>query len=357
MVTITFDEAGNTGADLLNKEQPIFSLASSNYTKDEANNLLDIFNRNQGQEIKFKNLRRRKNNHDRLLEFITRISAEKNRNVATIYHKEYVTVTQIVDIIIEWVMYHEGIDIYINGGNIALSNIHHHCINNLCNENISLGIKRSFIEMIRDKKTENIEKFYYYIWQAHGTCIDVNYKDFLEPIIQSEKYISDILEKVNNNFIDPAISSFAVHCSTWTDRLPEKFKIIHDNSKPVFQKKEYLENLMSTEIPHEKIGYDRRKFSFPYNATGIEFADSKDDPRLQVVDIIASCIATWGKGYIDEKYQNELWYKINNSSIEDIVVVKVWPHSSVTPEELGCESSSGTNPLDVMAMYLKNHEK
>jgi hypothetical protein len=33
--------------------------------------------------------------------------------------------------------------------------------------------------------------------------------------------------------------------------------------------------------------------------------------------------------------------------------VKIWPTESVTPEELGCESSSGVNPLDIMAAYLQ----
>lgn len=113
---------------------------------------------------------------------------------------------------------------------------------------------------------------------------------------------------------------------------------------------------MDTTSSSSKIGYDRRKFSFPYNATGIQFSDSRDDPRLQVVDIIASCVSAWAKGVADETKQDKFWLKINDSQVYNVVFQGIWPSDLVTPKELGCDSSSGTNSLDMMANYMKTKQ-
>lgn len=180
MIDITFDESGNTGADLLNKEQPVFILASSNYTVEEAERLLTIFEQKQGQEVKFKNIKRRENNHKKIIDFMSQIATDKEKNIVTIYHKEFVLITHIVDPIIESEMHDRGIDIYKKGLNIALSNIHYKSINNLCSKKVSDGFKKSFTDMVRDQKKENIEKFYYYLWQVHGTCTEVKYRQVFD---------------------------------------------------------------------------------------------------------------------------------------------------------------------------------
>ena len=53
--TISFDESGNTGTDLLNEKQTYFVLASTDFTIDEANSLLRPFwSQNSSQEeVKF----------------------------------------------------------------------------------------------------------------------------------------------------------------------------------------------------------------------------------------------------------------------------------------------------------------
>ena len=55
--TIYFDESGYTGYDLLNSDQPIFSVASSDIDDGEAHAILrDSFPNYQGAEFKFSRL-------------------------------------------------------------------------------------------------------------------------------------------------------------------------------------------------------------------------------------------------------------------------------------------------------------
>jgi hypothetical protein len=69
--TIYFDEAGNTGAHLLDPEQPVFTLASVDLSLDECRSLLDLVSTPQAKEAKFTSLRKSSAGRDRLLKFIT----------------------------------------------------------------------------------------------------------------------------------------------------------------------------------------------------------------------------------------------------------------------------------------------
>lgn len=65
---IYFDEAGNTGSNLLDPEQPFFVLASTNFSDDEVNELVNIFETNS-EELHFLNLRKSPKHQAKLLEF------------------------------------------------------------------------------------------------------------------------------------------------------------------------------------------------------------------------------------------------------------------------------------------------
>ncbi|NJL08803.1 MAG: hypothetical protein HC900_11540 [Methylacidiphilales bacterium] len=61
MTTIYFDEAGFTGEDLLDEDQPIFAQSSNNFCPKEADEIIaHIFGRTNATELKHTNLSRRR---------------------------------------------------------------------------------------------------------------------------------------------------------------------------------------------------------------------------------------------------------------------------------------------------------
>ena len=53
---IAFDESGNTGQDLINPRQPIFSLASVYLSDVETEEAIEFLTAHTGKELKFSNL-------------------------------------------------------------------------------------------------------------------------------------------------------------------------------------------------------------------------------------------------------------------------------------------------------------
>jgi len=116
METIYFDEAGNTGQDLLNKEQNVFVLASVHFNEKELRVFQEIFKSHN--EIHFKKLKETKFGRERILEFINHNLISEDRIICSVSNKEYVVVAQIVDLLIETVYHERGIDIYQFGENL-----------------------------------------------------------------------------------------------------------------------------------------------------------------------------------------------------------------------------------------------
>ena len=356
-MTIVFDESGNTGGTgLLDKDQPVFVLASCNYTEKEAENLLkeNIFT-HQTTEAKFKNLKKNNAGQERIINFLSEIVQSPNKVKVVSYHKQYMVVTKIVDMLVEELARKDGIDLYKKGMNIAMSNIFFYCTPVFCGEDRTLKMHQSFVDMVKKQDDASINNFYYAAWQVYSASIDEQHQSALAPILATEPMIRDILQGLNSNSLDPAIPCFFNLCAVWGQELNEDFDVLHDDSKSIFQEKETLEACMSKDIPQALIGYDIRKIQFPLRANGIHFADSKKDYRLQVADLLAGSFAYWAKGIANDCREDSFWKKLNKLNLKKFETLSVWP---VDPADISslkkyADDGSGVNAVDYMSSHIK----
>lgn len=173
------DEAGNTGAALLDKAQPVFVLSSLDYSDQEATELLACVESSQGAEAKFTSLKKSERSKKKLIEFFTQSQLTPRRVKTTVFHKHYMVVTKAVDIIVETLAHEDGIDLYEHAGNIALANLHFFATPVYCGRERFDQFLESFVAMVRNKDKASIDKFFYWAWQLHGLCINEEYRSML----------------------------------------------------------------------------------------------------------------------------------------------------------------------------------
>ena len=172
MRLVAFDESGNTGADLLNQQQRVFVLASSNLTIQESEDLLSLVQTHQAPEAKFSKLRKSNAGKCRVIQFLQRAGTLKDRIKTSFFHKEYMVVTKIVDLIIETMAYRDGIDLYKDGANIATANMHFYCMPTFCGKERVRAMYESFVDMVREQTESSIDNFFFAMWQLYGASID-----------------------------------------------------------------------------------------------------------------------------------------------------------------------------------------
>lgn len=357
-MTIAFDESGNTGGTgLLDENQPVFVLASCNYTEKDAENLLkeNVYT-HQTTEAKFANLKKNKAGQARVIGFLEEIVKSPNKIKIAIYHKRYMVVTKIVDMLVEELAHKNGRDLYKHGENIAMSNLFFHCTPGYCGKERTGNMYQAFVDMIKKQDNASIRNFYYAAWQVHSASIDEQFQSaLLAPILATEPMIKDILQGLNSNSLDPAIPSFFTLCAAWGQDLNEHFDVLHDASKPISQEKGGLEACMSKDIPQATIGYDIRKIGFPLRANGIIFADSKKDYRLQVADLLAGGFAYWAKGLANDCREDDFWKKLNELNLDQFTSLSVWPVDpvNISSIEKYTDDGSGMNAIDYMSKHVK----
>ena len=354
---IAFDESGNTGADLLNPQQPVFSLASVAISRVEADELLDTIRTPQTKELKYSRLKRNSAGRGRILSLLSSSKLTKKNARMTFFHKRFMVVTKVVDILVETLAHEDGIDLYKDGANIALSHLHFYCMPAFCGEGRTKTFLRRFVDMIRRRTPETIQQFYRAARALYEHSSDREYAESLAPILLSERMIPFILANNDKNSLDPAIPAFVQHCAFWGEHFGTEFDLVHDDSKPIFQEKKMLEDLMSRGEEEQMIGYDRRKFIFPLRAKGIHFGRSEHDPRLQVADLLASAGAHWMSGFVSPSGDQDFLLQMKSSDIARFALDAVWPTPDISPKELGTQYEGGVNAAEAMAEFLAKHRR
>jgi len=355
MPSVYLDESGNTGANLLDIEQPIFSLSSNIYSDEQAAELLSKLGSQQGEaEIKFSSLKRSRAGRARLVDFFRSELLIGDYVKTSIFHKDFMIVTKIVDMLFENFAHANGVDLYKDGANIAMSNMLYICLPNSCSEDTLKSFKESFITMVRVRSEESIEGFYNSASELH----EARTSDLLvDELLIIKNYPRDLLDLALTNDasynLDPAIPALFMHCHEWGMAIGE-FDVIHDASKPIANSIDFFNRFMDDQQETVVAGYDRRTFELPLKASGISFADSRAVSQVQVSDIIAGATVYCAKSKISQE-ENELTRVLDILFEEsNILLSPIWPTTAITPDDLGTNIGGGSNPAAATAEFLRS---
>lgn len=354
---IAFDESGNTGQDLLNPGQPIFSLASVYLSATETEEAVGILSAHTGQELKFSNLIRSAAGRRRVLSFLQSPCANSDKVKAYVVHKRYMIVGKIVDLLIEPLAHRDGLNLYEQGCNIAMTNLYYTCLPTVCGEDEFNDFLGKFVEMIRRKDECSITAFYQSCQRMYRSAKLPEFKKDLVVIHKSIEIIDEILQASDASQLDPSVTSFVEHCATWGSSLGRDFDVIYDESKPIRQKQTLLSLLMAKDEPEVQVGYDYRKMVLPLKATGIKFGDSKEVKQLQVADVVAGATAYWARGFTGGIADKDFCEKLESLGIRSLVTGCLWPSADVTPKELGTEEVGGVDLIGFMTQLISRQER
>jgi hypothetical protein len=355
MPEVAFDEAGNTGADLVNSEQPVFSLASVTLSYAEAERLLSNIRTSQTGEIKFSRLKRSASGLRRVKEVLADPILTSENVVFSMYHKRFMIAAKIVDLLIEPMAHRSNMDLHKGGLSFSYSNMLYYALPAYLGPPKVDDLFAAFVSMFRLRTVESVSKFYDIVRGLfHG--LEAEIAPLIAPVLLSEQIIGEILADNGSLSLDPAIPAFFQQCAVWGERFRGPFKLVHDESKPIFQDRETLESFMAPEEEGQKIGYDSRVFVFPIRAEGIRFARSQDDPRLQIADLVASASVSWAMGHGASGTQSSLAQELESSGISRFLIGGVWPSREIFPADLDVVTDDGVNPVSHMVEFLRKNK-
>lgn len=355
MPHIYFDESGNTGSNLLDFDQPIFTLASCQYSDKEAQGLLELVDSNSIHEIHFKRLKRRKSGQDGIIRLMSSNLISRDRIEINIFHKEFMITTKIVDILIEHMMYVRGEDLYLNGQNIALSNMLYYCLGAFCDQSLLRVMYISFIKMIKEQTQDSIESFYGSVRSLIPGLKHKSFEKDINRILATRDYINDALDGVDKFALDPSIPALFSHCVRWGRNYPKGFHIVHDDSHAIEKQRLLFAKFMDWTQDDIELGYDRRKYNLPLKGKSLKFSNSASHYQLQVADVIASSFSYWAAGVNRGETEDYLFLELNKLNLDRFIGHnKIWPTTDISPEDLGTVHDGGISAADHTPYFLMN---
>ena len=352
MPTIYCDEAGNSGANLLDPEQPVFVLASNDFSAPEAAHLLEHVRSAQGAEPKFSRLKRTSDGVRGLIRFLSDPILRPDRVVTDVFHKRFMVVAKLVDLIEETLVHEVGGDLYERGANIAMANMLFFCMPAFCGEDVTSRFLEAFVALVRERTPERAKAFYSAGRALRDSSKSETLKGQLQLITEESLLDTWFTDAIDSSSLDPAVPALFQHLVTWGQRKQSAFDVIHDRSKPVLASQSDFEEMMAAAGDQIRtIGTDRRKIEFPLRAQTLVQADSRDHPQLQVADLCAGLTNHMNMCLVDGSF-DELGEAAHALGCVEWSVGAVSPEPKVTPEALGTADAKGSNSIQAMSWYL-----
>ncbi|KAA3615250.1 MAG: DUF3800 domain-containing protein [Calditrichaeota bacterium] len=335
MKTIFLDESGYTGEDLLNTHQPFFVLASLDVSEVECNAYKKhYFSKVKSKELKYSSLKKYKNQQDMIIDFLSSFLKKKDNYQICIAHKKYVLIQKLVDFLIEPFVHEMGEDLYLNGQNIALSNL-------LYSSLPAFGGKIYFDELlikfqifIREQTILNYEKLFSLINQVSDNN-DLN--EILDLIRPSYEIIGHrLLELIPPNSLDLSFTFGLTTMAKWRNGSADDIVLIHDQTSNMSKQIVEWKALMSGNLEEQTLGWDKRTLNLPINISETKFCNSESWTGLQIADILAGASAHSAKWQISKnKSKDDFGEKVFEIFKDVNLSLSLLPSNKVTPEELG----------------------
>lgn len=351
---VFFDEAGNTGSNITNSDQPYFVLSSVSFTDEELAQLqkeLAI-----DRELHFKKIKKMKQGQEVVRRLLSHPLFDENHVTFQIVDKTFAIYAYMVDMLIEpFFKYRLNENLYRERFNVKIANCLYSFAENASKRDTIINayvqdLKKGFESMMRHQSKEAIDDFYETVNILCSMTSD-GFQDILSWMLPSQDMQEMVLTEDKKYCLDITFSSLLVLTDHWHKKLDSKIDIITDNSKQLYANRDLINHLIAIE-GYQSVGYDTRKATFPPQINNFSFVDSKTNFGVQIADLVASMVAfsyTSAKGL--EKFQEE----IKNSKLLQIPCYPLMPASTeYLLQEV--DTSNDSDPVDFIVEKLSGKE-
>ncbi|MCX5130017.1 DUF3800 domain-containing protein [Streptomyces sp. NBC_00347] len=285
------DESANSGQNLLDPHQPVFTVAGVHLPADLAASIVDEV---RGQlpsnlrEPKYTSLAGSSRGRKSLMNAFSRLP--KGSVQTYLVHKRFMVMTKMVDVIVEPMAHRDGYNLYEGKESLALADLLHLGGPVLGDADAYDRMLHAFVDWVRQKATT--DELYAAVAALKSSVRDRRFAEWVEVLEYcrpvADETAAEVASEGHRDELDPAIPSLYCLATTFGQTLG-KFRLVYDASKVVDRNTTRLHTVHLFPDPARP-----GEFMNPLMGA-IEFADSKDHPQLQVADWAAGATRQWAQ--------------------------------------------------------------
>jgi hypothetical protein len=351
---ISCDEAGFTGNNLLNPDQPFFSYASHDLSFDEAHALIRQVRAKhpvQMPELKASKLLKSKRGRELICDVLDAMSG---RYIVTLYDKRYSLAAKLFEYIYEPVLQSNNVLFY--------------------RHNVHRFVAMYFFLLMRDKSIERLA----HEFEAFMRSLDPgDAPNLLGARSGANPLIGQILRFVrgynvviarearelgrlesDNWILDLTGAAVSSHLAAW-GQLHPLIEVVCDESKPLKALTGLHDAMVNRpEVVHVEVFGRRRALTWNMSKP-LAFAPSADHAGIQLADLIAGVTAAipGGRSELTELGQRLERHLHHDCVLPDFGILDLngdeAPVSWLVLEELATRADRGDDPLDGMELFFE----
>lgn len=347
---VYFDEAGNTGSNITNGDQPYFVLSSVCFTDEELAQIQkDVA---FDEELHFVRIKSMWDGRGAIRRVLAHPLFDENHVTFHIVDKTFATYAFIVDMLIEpFMKFRLGENLYKGRSNVIMANCLYTFAEKASEKDETIktyvqDLKKDFENMMRQQTQESIESFYETVNILYSMTSD-GFQDILSWMLPSQDMLDMVLTEDKKYCLDITLSSLLVLTDHWHRKYGSKIDVITDDSKQLYAQRDLINKLIAIS-GYQSVGYDTRKSTFPPQINQLSFANSAKNYGVQIADLVASIVAfayTGTKGL--EKFQEEM----KKSKLFQMPCYPLMPASAEYLSQT-VDTSNDSDPLDFIVDKL-----
>lgn len=349
--TIYFDESGFTGYNLLDKDQPVFTVASTDVDEATAEAILrQSFPRYRGAEFKFTNIWR-SGAREGLVNFGTRIGGLSDRVFVWMMDKRFAVLTKMVDLLIEPYVTAGGYDFYSDGFCWKYANYIHYGLTEFHPAEVMDRLLADYQAFSRAPSREALDSL--------RSQLGVMARSIGKPgqlFVEQMETGASLFERFHSledykSTSELQLTSMLALVGRWRQRHHEDFRVVHDASANFFRRREMWDRITNSGVPGQIFPIGDGSFvEFPLRVVSTAGVNSAACFSIQLVDVVAGLASK----YFDPRIEGEekaLFDRALAAGLGELTFNGVRP-APVFPDQIPPKKLSGPDAVDKMTSII-----
>ncbi len=335
--TIYLDECGYTGVDLLDASQPVFVIASHDFTEAEALSLASShFADVQAAELKHRGLGRRLSGQRAVAAFLTEIARQRPRVKFSLVHKRFSVVVKLVDFVVETAFMDSGVDLSVSGEEVALAHALYFALAS-CGEPYSNNVLRAAQTFFRSPTPRNRLALRQALALRSG-------RREIDGLLDSVRWSLDVLPRnafddLPRDVLDMQATTTLMTVFAWRRTHGPGFRLVHDSSGNLAKIWDVVSETLSGDCPAATVARGSFVVEYPIGLERTDFVRSEDSIQVQLADVLAGAMARWTRWFAGDQSPSDSYGRLLHESFfarffngQDDFDYILWPTPETLPE-------------------------
>ena len=291
MKSVYFDESGQTGVNLFDRDQPFFTIGSTDIEPGEAAEIIAAcFPRHTGDELKSKRLFKQPSNQPGLIAFAREIGKRPNSFCGSQIDKRFAIVGKMVDNIVEPLLHSRGYDFYADGYARRFANTMTAVFADIADQASVDALLEAYNVFARKPAAETLKQLQAAFDGLRG--IPEKARDYIRLMETGAKHFDELNDLPSFKDTNDIHVTAVLQCvDFWQDRIAEPFDIVHDESIHFFEREDRWLRMIDRTITPSEIVFGAKTLKLPLPVRSVSSERSHDCASLQLCDLVAGFLS------------------------------------------------------------------